>query len=187
MGYSEAMSENIVTLFGSTTAAADSPQYRLAYEVGFELARAGYVVCNGGYDGTMEAAHHGAKDAGGRTIGVTCAIFSEYRGFALQANPYVDEEYSFHNLYERVDKMMRLGCAYVVLPGGTGTLVELSTVWEFVAKGLIPPRPIILLGGYWRAVVDTITAVRPAHARHVHRVETAAELVACLAEHAPPE
>src|SRR5437763_866374 len=61
----------VVTVFGSSRAEHDSPEYRQAYQLGKLLAEAGYVVCNGGYSGTMEAASRGCKDAGGRTIGVT--------------------------------------------------------------------------------------------------------------------
>jgi uncharacterized protein (TIGR00725 family) len=131
------------------------------------LAQTGFVVCNGGYDGTMEAACKGAKDAGGRTIGVTCDIFDDYRGIPLKANPYVDREIRHANVFSRIEEMMRLGDAYVVLEGGTGTLSELAIVWEFVCKELIDRRPIVLVGEFWAPVVECIAKGRAKSAAYV--------------------
>ncbi len=170
----------IVTLFGSYSPRPGEPLYELAYHIGHDLARAGFVVCNGGYDGTMEASCKGAKDAGGRTIGVTCAIFSDYRGKPLRANPYVDEEIEHQDLYQRIDAMMRLGRAYVVLEGGTGTLAEFAIVWEFVCKGLIEPRPIVTVGDFWTPVIEQVRRVRPRHAACVTTAHGPEEVVAAV-------
>ncbi len=179
------MNGPIVTLFGSSSPRPGEAAYVQALEIGRALGSAGYAVCNGGYDGTMEAAHRGAKEAGGRTIGVTCAVFSDYRGFALQRNPYVDEEIRIDNVFGRIERMMQLGEAYVVLPGGTGTLCELGIVWEFVAKGLIRPRPICVVGDFWLGLVEAVGSLHERHRRFVHRADTADAVIRCLDEHLP--
>lgn len=170
----------IVTVFGSYSPKPGEPLYELAYTVGRELAAAGYVVCNGGYDGTMEASCKGAKDAGGRTIGVTCDIFSDYRGVPLRANKYVDEEIAHKDLMTRIQAMMDLGRAYVVLEGGTGTLTEFAIVWEYVCKGLLDRRPIVAVGEFWTPVVETIRRTRPKSAAFVRIAPTAAEVVPAI-------
>jgi len=157
----------VVTLFGTYSTRPGEPLYEKAYRIGYDLASAGFVVCNGGYDGTMEAACKGAKDAGGRTIGVTCDVFSDYRGTPLKANPYVDQEIRCTNVFSRIEEMMRLGNAYVVLEGGTGTLTELAIVWEFVCKGLIDRRPIVLVGDFWMPVVECVARARAKSAAYV--------------------
>lgn len=170
----------IVTIFGSYSPRPGEPLYELAYRIGYELAKAGYVVCNGGYDGTMEASCRGAKDGGGKTIGVTCAIFSDYRGKPLMANPYVDEEIRHENVFSRIEAMMKLGHAFVVLEGGTGTLTELAIVWEFVCKGLIDRRPIVVVGDFWTPLVDRVGQVRPKHAAMVTVANQPEEVVAAI-------
>ena len=160
----------VVTVFGSSRDKPNDPRYKTAYELGYALARAGYTVCNGGYGGTMEATAKGAKDAGGSTIGVTCGIFSR-----SGPNAYIDEEIDTPDLYERLRTLVELGNAYIALPGGSGTLVELSLVWEMVAKRLIKPRPVLLYSDYWKPAIDTAALERPATANLVHVVNTANE------------
>lgn len=170
----------IVCLFGSYSPKPGEPQFELAYQIGYVLATAGFTVANGGYDGTMLASAKGAKDAGGSTIGVTCAVFSDYRGRPLKANPYIDHEIPHDTLFGRIDAMLRMSAGYVVLEGGTGTLAEFALAWEHVAKGLITPRPIFVLGDFWQPLIDRLVAARPRHAQHLHLVHTA-EQIATLA------
>jgi uncharacterized protein (TIGR00730 family) len=146
------MKETIVTVFGSGEATASSAAYQLAFELGQAIARAGWALCNGGYGGTMEAAAAGAVAAGGRTIGVTCTAFRR-----SAPNPYVRQEVPTFDLLQRLNTLVQLGSAYVVLPGGTGTLLELALVWELLNKGLLRgKRPLVLLGDFWRPVVTCI-------------------------------
>lgn len=153
------MNRKIVTVFGSSQPTPPDPDYDVAYELGRALARAGWTLCNGGYGGTMEAAARGAVEAGGHTIGVTLASFSARRG---GANPYIRQEVPTFDLLSRLNTLLRLGRAYVALPGGTGTLLELAAAWEMLAKGLLPPRrPLILLGQYWQPVVELASGDRP--------------------------
>jgi len=142
--------ETIVTVFGSARVPVDSPEYAEAYQVGRALALAGFTVCNGGYGGTMEASARGAKEAGGSTIGVS------FNSIGRTPNRWIDRVVQTGHLSERLMKLIELGDAYVALKGGTGTLLELVCVWEFVNKGIIPPRPIVVMGEFWTPVVETM-------------------------------
>ena len=144
------MTPHIVTIFGSSRPTEDSAEYQLARALGKELAQAGLTVCNGGYAGTMEASARGSKEAGGATIGVTVDAFGK------SANRWIDREIRLPTLTERLMKLVELGDAYVVLKGGTGTLLELAYVWEFINKGLLREKPIVIVGSFWRGVVHTL-------------------------------
>ena len=143
--------EKVITIFGSSRPVESDPEYRLAYEVGKQLAISGFIVCNGGYGGIMEASARGAKEAGGRTIGVTFQ-----NTFKRTANKWIDEEIFQPTLIDRMMKLVELGDAYVILKGGTGTLLELAAVWEFINKGLIKEKPIVIVGIFWNGVVETL-------------------------------
>ncbi len=145
------MSEQIITIFGTARAGPGDEAYELAEQTGRLLAEAGLSIANGGYGGTMLAAAKGASEAGGEVIGVTCSAFKSI------ANKYVSREIVTASLDERLDTLIRLGRAYVVLPGGTGTLLELAKVWELKNKGLAgADRAIILVGGYWNGLVELV-------------------------------
>ena len=140
----------IVTIFGSSRVAPESEEYRLALQMGRLLASAGFTVCNGGFGGTMEAAAHGACEAGGHTIGVTVGVSGG------KANKWIKEEITCTGLVERLTKLIELGDAYIVLRGGTGTLLELAAAWEFVNKGMMKAKPIIVVGSFWDPVIGTL-------------------------------
>jgi len=142
---------NVVTVFGSSRPSEGDEEYRLAYEVGKNLALNSFIVCNGGYGGIMEASSRGAKEAGGKTIGVTFK-----NNFKKSANRWIDEEIFQPTLVERMMKLVELGNAYVVFKGGTGTLLELATVWEFINKGLLKEKPIVIIGDFWNGVIETL-------------------------------
>lgn len=141
----------IVTVFGSSRPGPAEPEYAQARALGTALAQSGFVVCNGGFGGTMEAAARGAREAGGHTIGVITTAFGK-----RSANQWINEVIAEESLIARMMKLIELGDAYVVLKGGTGTLLELSAVWELMNKGLIQEKPILVLGGFWNGVVDTL-------------------------------
>ncbi|MHC4121639.1 MAG: LOG family protein [Planctomycetota bacterium] len=158
------MGEKIVTIFGTGRANSGDSAYTLAYETGRLLAEADFVIANGGYGGAMLAAAKGAAEAGGQTIGVTCLAFK-----ASSANEYVSREIVTSSLEERLDKLIELGRGYVVLPGGTGTLLELAKVWELKNKGFLEEgKPIILAGVFWEPLIELIEADDPESIRHLH-------------------
>ncbi|TAK64985.1 MAG: LOG family protein [Bacteroidetes bacterium] len=139
-----------VTIFGSSQPKPTEPLYQEAYELGKQLALSGVTICNGGYGGTMEASAKGAVEADGKTTGVVC------ERFGVAANPFIQEKIIVNTHSERLHKLIELGDAYIVLRGSTGTLVELALVWEYMNKSIMPEKPIIVLGDFWKPVIDTL-------------------------------
>jgi uncharacterized protein (TIGR00730 family) len=159
----ETMSEKTVTIFGTGNAKPGDSTYALAYETGKLLAGAGFIIANGGYGGTMLASAKGAIEAGGKTIGVTCSAFK-----GSIANKYINHEIVTDSLNGRLNKLTELGQAYVVLPGGTGTLLELAMVWELKNKGFMHrTKPVILVGRFWKPLVDLIANNEPESSRYI--------------------
>ena len=177
----------IVSVFGSSRPAPEDAEYTLAYDVGRELANAGFVVCNGGYGGTMEASARGAREcpssdlpANGRTVGVVANAFG-----GRSANRWIDRIITVDTLVDRLLKLVSLGDAYVVLRGGTGTMLEFAAVWEFMNKNMMQEKPIIVLGTFWDDVIKTLSSeleleglARCAH--YVTAVRTPGECAAAL-------
>ncbi|MCK9572549.1 MAG: LOG family protein [Candidatus Omnitrophica bacterium] len=118
------------------------------------LAEKGATVISGGFGGTMEDISRGAKSAGGSTIGVTW--YKWEKPIYSKANAFIDEEIVADTLFERIEIMLKKADAFIVLPGGTGTLLELSAVLEHLNKGLINPKPIIMLGNFWKPVLTCL-------------------------------
>jgi uncharacterized protein (TIGR00730 family) len=155
------MDEKTVTIFGTSKARSGDAVFEMAFELGSVLAEAGYTIVNGGYGGTMLASAKGAALAGGKTIGVTCSAFGQ-----RSANEHISREILTATLDERLETLIQLGKGYVVLPGSTGTLLELAKVWELQNKGFLsPPKPIILLGEFWKPLVNLITSDEPDSSR----------------------
>jgi uncharacterized protein (TIGR00730 family) len=144
-----------VTIFGSSLPPEQTPAYEDARELGGMLAERGFAVCNGGYGGLMEASARGAREAGGHTIGVTCSIWPR------AANPWIAQEVRTASFPERIMTLIALGDAYVVLPGGTGTLAELALVWEMMNKSALSAtvggrKPVLIVGSYWQPVIQCL-------------------------------
>lgn len=144
------MGEKIITIFGSSKPVEGEIEYEFARKLGYELGKVGFTICNGGYGGIMEATARGAKEAGAKTIGITVATFGG------SANKWIDEEIKARDLFERLKILIEKGDGYVVLKGGTGTLVEISLVWELMNKGLINPKPFIAVS-FWSPVIEIIS------------------------------
>ena len=172
------MSKKIITIFGTSRAAAGDAIFTLAMETGRLLAQAGFTIANGGYGGTMLAAAKGAAEAGGEIIGITCSAFKSSR-----ANVYVTREIDTGSLDERLDTLVKLGQAYIVLPGGTGTLLELAKVWELKNKGFLNAnKPIILLGGFWKPLVKLIETDDADSSRYVKLADEPKQAVEMIIE-----
>ena len=142
----------VVTIFGSSLPTESSRAYAEARLLGRLLAEAGFDVCNGGYRGLMEASARGAREAGGHTIGVTCEIWPR------QANSWIAEEVRAKSFPERIMTLIERGHAYVVLPGGTGTLAELALAWEMMNKASLSQtvggnKPLLVMSPYWQPVI----------------------------------
>jgi uncharacterized protein (TIGR00730 family) len=148
--------------------------------LGRRIADAGWVLLNGGYGGTMEAAAKGARERGGHVIGVTV------RTFRKDPNAYTSEAFLTADLWERIRTMLHRSDAFIALPGSTGTLAEVGMAWEFIYEEFMPPRPLIFLGEFWRPMYDTfVTSADPsASCGGLVRVEkTPAAAVAYLKAH----
>jgi len=177
------IAEKIVTVFGGSRPREGEPDYEDARALGRALAGAGFAVCTGGYDGVMAAISRGAKERAGKTYGVTSEFFS-----AAKANPWIDVEVRVHTWQDRLFELIRLGHGFVACKGGTGTLVELSVVWEMLNKSVLPPKPFAVLGDFWQPVIDRVLGVELAHnaswseadRRLIHPAATPAEVASYL-------
>jgi len=149
--------EKIVTVFGSSRPRAGDPHYEEALALGRSLAERGFAVCTGGYAGVMEAVSHGAREAGGRALAVTARFFKS------RANQWVSEEIRVDTWQDRLFELIRQGDGYVACIGGTGTLVELAVVWEMLNKGVMERKPIVILGDFWRPVIERVREVELGH------------------------
>ncbi len=139
-----------ITIFGSAIPKEDEEQFKFAYQLGATLAKNGFNICTGGYKGTMEAASKGAYDNGGLVYGVTVD------GWDNQPNSYITIEVREKKLFERIEKLLELGDAYIILQGGTGTLLEFAAVWEYANKNLQLEKPIICHSKMWREIVEVM-------------------------------
>jgi uncharacterized protein (TIGR00730 family) len=140
--------KKIIAVFGSSKPINNEEQYLTAYNLGKQLALNGFDICTGGFNGIMEAASQGAVEGGGEAIGVTVNLWGR------QLNKYITREIKCNTLLERVHKLVELGNGFVVLQGGTGTLLELAAVWEYSNKGLMDIKPIACHSSIWRTIIS---------------------------------
>jgi len=139
-----------VTVFGGST--PGSQGYQDAVELGEMLAKQGFVVQTGGYIGTMEGVSRGASQAGGYVIGITCDVIENWR--KVKPNAWVKEERRFPTIRERLYDLIETCDAALALPGGVGTLTEISLMWNLLLTEAIAPRPLIIIGQGWKSVFD---------------------------------
>ena len=135
-----------VTVFGSARFSEDHAYYQLARETGAALARAGYAVMTGGGPGIMEAANRGAREAGGPSLGCNIRLPHEQ-----EPNPYLDRFIEFEHFFIRKVMLVKYSSAFVVMPGGYGTLDEAFEVMTLVQTGKLDRFPIVGMGGdFWQ-------------------------------------
>ncbi len=143
-----------VTVFGGSN--PDEKDYQQAERLGFLLGQAGFTVITGGYIGVMEAVSKGAAQAGAHVVGITCEQIEDWR--PVKPNRWINEERRYPTLRERLFALVD-GCeAAIALSGGPGTLTEIALTWNLLLTESISPRPLILVGASWRAVVDQFFA-----------------------------
>ncbi len=130
-----------VTVFGSARFKPRHPYYRMARQVGAELAKAGFATLTGGGPGIMEAANRGAHETGGTSIGLNIVLPHEQC-----ANPYVDQSVEFRYFFIRKVMLVKYSCAFIVMPGGLGTLDELFEAATLIQCKKIGPFPVVLMG-----------------------------------------
>jgi len=141
-----------VTVFGSARVAETSPYYELARKVGSGIARLGFTVMTGGGPGIMEAANRGAKDVSGRSVGCGIQLPHEQK-----LNTFLDRSVVLHYFFVRKALLVKYSYAFVVLPGGAGTLDEFFEALTLIQTGKIRNFPIVIIGkDYWRGLLEFI-------------------------------
>jgi len=146
--------EKAVTIFGSARVAPGDPQYRAAEEVARLLARAGFAIITGGGPGIMEAANKGATEGGGLSIGCNIELPFEQR-----PNPYLDTLIDFRYFFVRKTMFVKYSAAFLIFPGGFGTLDELFEALVLIQTGKLYHFPVILFGQrYWSGLVRWLQA-----------------------------
>lgn len=142
-----------ITVFGGSQPKPGDPAYEEALALGALLGSAGHNVLTGGYVGTMEAVSKGASSVGAHVIGVTCDQIEAWR--QIRPNPWIVEERRVPSLYQRIIALIE-GCdAAFALPGGAGTLTEISVMWNLLLTNALPTRPLILIGEGWQKTFAT--------------------------------
>ena len=138
-----------VTVFGSARFDEQNRWYKLAREVSAELARVGYTIMTGGGPGIMEAANRGARDAGGLSVGCNITLPHEQ-----QPNPYLDRFVEFRYFFVRKVMLVKYSYAFVVLPGGFGTMDELFEAATLIQTAKIEDFPLVLMGvEFWQPLL----------------------------------
>ena len=158
-----------VSVFGGSQPKEGSEAYTEAQELGRLLAEGGYTVLTGGYIGVMEAVSRGAREAGGHVIGVTCEDIEVWR--PIKANSWVMEEIRKKTLLERLHTLIHECDAALAMPGGAGTLTEISLLWNLMIVESLHRRPVILVGRGWQSTFDQFfkefDSYMPVHQREI--------------------
>lgn len=145
--------KRIISVFGSGHIEENFSEYQRAALLGRVLAEHGFTICTGGYGGIMEAAPRGAKQVGGKTLGIVA------RELGVTANRWIDRVRIERTWRERLMRLVDVADGFVIFDGGTGTLTELFIVWEMVNKRLIQ-KPIIIHGASMVAFVRNLKKQR---------------------------
>lgn len=139
-----------VTVFGSSIPRPGSSEYKFAYNLGKALGEKKINVCSGGYQGIMDAVSKGASETGAEAIGITVNIYNS------KPSIYLTKQIDCDSLFERIENLIQTGDAYIILPGGTGTMLELSVVWEYINKGLLEKKPVAVYGEMWKNIINAM-------------------------------
>jgi uncharacterized protein (TIGR00730 family) len=139
-----------ITVFGGSRCNAESLEYKEAVKLGRLLAEAGFDVCTGGYAGIREAVSLGAHQAQGHVIGMTMTQFTG------TPNSYVKTVVPNKDFYSRLERLILESDGYIALRGGMGTVTEISLVWNKLTTGVMPAKPLILLGDCWLPVIEVL-------------------------------
>lgn len=141
-----------VTVFGSARFEEDHEYYQLARDLGHALATAGFAVMTGGGPGIMEAANRGAREAGGLSLGCNITLPMEQK-----PNPYLDRFIEFDYFFVRKVMLVKYSCAFVVMPGGFGTLDEAFEVATLIQTGKVESFPVVSMGGaFWSSLREFV-------------------------------
>jgi len=141
-----------ISVFGGSQPKTGDEVYQQAIVLGQLLAESGHTVLTGGYMGIMEAVSRGAAEKGGHVIGVTCEELENWRH--AHANQWVQEEWKLPTLRERLWSLLVHCDLSIAMPGGAGTMAEISMMWNHQIIGILPSHSIILVGEGWKALFD---------------------------------
>src|SRR5438034_1735370 len=145
-----------ITVFGSARVSEGDPAYATARMLGRLLAEAGYAVITGGGPGAMEAANRGCQEGGGLSVGCNIELPHEQ-----SLNPYVDLSVEFRYFFARKTMFVKYADAFVILPGGFGTLDELFEALTLIQTGKIRHFPVVMVGrDYWSGLIDWMRGVQ---------------------------
>ena len=139
--------EKIITIFGGSRCDESTEEYKQARKLGAKLAEAGFTICTGGYLGVMEAASQGAREKGGRVLGI---VMNQFKS---EPNRFLTDKVASKHFYERLQNLIERSAGFVAVRGGMGTVTEVSMVWNKLQTGVINKRPLVLLGAAWKPVV----------------------------------
>ena len=144
-----------ITVFGSARFKENTAHYELARRMGRSLAQAGFTVITGGGPGIMEAANRGAKEVGGKSIGCNVILPHEQA-----PNPYLDQVITFYYFFVRKVMLVKYSYAFIIMPGGLGTLDEMTEAMTLIQTGKLYDFPVILVGReYWKGFMDWVEDV----------------------------
>ena len=163
----------IVTVFGSSIPKPGEEEYETAYSLGKILGGSGISVCTGGYNGIMDAVSKGVTELGQEAIGITVDIFN------ASPSKYLTRNISTNSLQERLTILIETGDAFIILPGGTGTMLELSLVWEHLNKRLMKQKPVACFGEMWKPIVSAMEKRIKLEKRRTDLIKCSDDIVIC--------
>lgn len=142
-----------ITVFGSARTPEDEPEYKCGYDIGKKIAGLGFTTMTGGGPGIMEAANRGAYEGGGTSVGCTIKLPMEQKD-----NPYLHKSIHFDYFFVRKVLLLKYSYAFIVLPGGYGTLDEFFETLTLIQTGIINDFPVVLMGSDYYEPVDNMIA-----------------------------
>lgn len=147
-----------VTVFGGSAPKPGDVAYQNSLNLGRILGSAGCTVLTGGYIGTMEAVSRGAAENGGHVIGVTCDQIEKWR--PVKPNKWIHEEIRCDSITQRITTLVEKCDSAIALPGGVGTLNEITMMWTCLITRSIPLRPLILTGSEWETLIQSFFSLQ---------------------------
>ncbi|MCK6542971.1 TIGR00730 family Rossman fold protein [bacterium] len=172
-----------VSIFGSARTKPGMANYKLAEELARLIVKSGFAVITGGGPGLMEAANKGAKEAGGKSVGLSIQLPFETKG-----NDFLTMEVNFNYFFVRKVMFVKYARGFIALPGGLGTMDELFEMLTLIQTGKVDPFPIVLIGKtYWSGLLDWMKAsmlkeryINPEDLELFHVTDSAKEAVSII-------
>ena len=145
--------KKLIAVFGPGRCITGDALYIAAEELGRRLAQAGFVTVNGGYEGVMEAVSKGAHSVSGSVVGITAEV---YFARGREPNEFITREIRVKSASDRLMELIDLADAYIAIGNSTGTLAEVAVAWDYMTKGFLPQKPLILVGESWKNFMEYV-------------------------------